>query len=123
MPRSWLTLAALSGGISVAVGAFAAHGVVDPIAKELFKTGAAYQMTHALAVFACAFVVQAGGVRARLAAPLFLLGALLFSGSLYALALGAPRMVGAITPLGGLMFIAGWAVLTWAALAIGRRAS
>ncbi len=107
----WLALAALSGGVSVAVGAFAAHGVADPMAKELLKTGAGYEMTHALAVFAAVFVLQLGGVRARFAPLLFLLGTLVFSGSLYALALGAPHIVGAITPVGGVMFMAGWAVL------------
>ena len=75
-------------------------------------------MAHGLAVFACALVWQMGGVRATLAAPLFLAGMVLFSGSLYAMALGAPRWFGAITPLGGLAFIVGWAVLAWAATGV-----
>ena len=113
--RLWLSLAALSGLVSVAAGAFGAHGVADPMAKELLKTGSTYQMTHALAVFASELVVGLGGGMARFAGPLFLVGALLFSGSLYGLALGAPRLIGAVTPIGGLAFMAGWAVLALAA--------
>ncbi len=113
--RNWLTLAALSGLISVAVGAFAAHGVADPRAKDLLKTGAQYALAHAIATIACASSMHLGFARARFAAAAFLLGTLLFSGSLYALALGAPSWIGAITPLGGLLFLAGWAALVWAA--------
>ena len=104
-------LAAISGFVSVAVGAFAAHGVSDPTAKELLRTGSSYEAIHALATLACGMF----GRRARIAAALFLAGSLLFSGSLYALAAGAPRIVGAITPLGGLAFLAGWAALAWVA--------
>lgn len=113
--RNWLTLAALGGFVAVAVGAFAAHGVSDPAAKELLKTGALYGFMHSLATFACAAFMQAGARRARFAPGFFLSGVLLFSGSLYALALGAPRWVGAITPLGGLLFLGGWLTLAWAA--------
>ena len=111
----WLRLAAISGFVSVAVGAFAAHGVSDPAAKELLRTGSTYEAIHALATLACAVFVGRAAGRARIAAVLFLIGSALFSGSLYALAAGAPRLVGAITPLGGLAFLAGWAVLAWAA--------
>jgi uncharacterized membrane protein YgdD (TMEM256/DUF423 family) len=109
------SLAALSGFIAVAAGAFAAHGMQDPSAKELLRTGSTYELTHALAVLACAGLAGAGMPRARLAPAWFLAGSLLFSGSLYALALGAPRIVGAITPFGGLAFLIGWAVVAWAA--------
>ncbi len=118
--RLWLSLAAISGMVGVAAGAFAAHGVVDPRAKDLMSTAAHYQSIHALAVFACATVIQAGGGRARLAPALFLAGTLLFSGSLYALAVGAPRWAGAITPVGGGLFLAGWGMLAWAAASIDR---
>jgi uncharacterized membrane protein YgdD (TMEM256/DUF423 family) len=111
----WLRLAALSGFVSVAAGAFAAHGVTDPMAKELLHTGSTYEAIHALATLACAVFVGRAAARAGLAAALFLGGSVLFCGSLYALAAGAPRIVGAITPLGGLAFLAGWAVLAWAA--------
>jgi len=113
--RNWLTLAAISGFISIAVGALAVHGVSDPRAKELLKTGAQYEFMHAIATIACATLMQLGAARARFAPAAFLSGSLLFSGSLYALAFGAPRWTGAITPIGGLLFLIGWVVLIWAA--------
>lgn len=109
----WLRLAAISGLISVAAGAFGAHGAASEQAKELFRTGATYQAIHSLAVFAAASLGASAWPRARIAAILFLAGAILFSGSLYLLALGAPRIVGAITPFGGVAFMAGWAALAW----------
>jgi uncharacterized membrane protein YgdD (TMEM256/DUF423 family) len=111
----WTSLAAISGFIAVAAGAFAAHGIADPKAQELLRTGSLYQLTHALAVLACAALSGAGMPRARFAPAWFLAGSLLFCGSLYALALGAPRIVGLVTPFGGLAFLVGWAVLAWAA--------
>ncbi len=116
----WTSLAAISGFIAVAAGAFAAHGMQDGAAKELLRTGALYELTHALAVLACAALAGAGMPRARFAPAWFLGGSLLFSGSLYALALGAPRIVGAITPFGGVAFLVGWAVLAWAAATSAR---
>ncbi|MFC3070660.1 DUF423 domain-containing protein [Phenylobacterium soli] len=116
--RNWMTLAALAGFLSVAVGAFAAHGVSNPAARELLKTGSQYAFMHAMATIACAVFMQLGARRARLAPAFFLVGIVLFAGSLYALAAGAPRWVGAITPFGGLSFLAGWAVLAWAARAV-----
>jgi uncharacterized membrane protein YgdD (TMEM256/DUF423 family) len=113
--RNWLTLAAVSGLISIAVGAFAVHGANDPLAKELLRTGAQYEFMHAIATIACATLMQLGAARARFAPAAFLSGSLLFSGSLYALAFGAPRWAGAVTPIGGLLFFAGWAVLIWSA--------
>ena len=106
-------LAALSGFLAVAFGAFAAHGAKDARAAELLHTGALYQMTHALAVFGWLAVRKSGG-RTDLATPaLFLAGTVLFSGSLYALAFGAPRIVGLVTPFGGLCFLIGWLLLAW----------
>ena len=118
--RNWLTLAAISGLISIAVGAFAAHGVTDARAKDLLRTGAQYEFMHAIATVACATFMQLGAPRARFAPAAFLSGSLLFSGSLYALAFGAPRWTGAITPIGGLLFLIGWAVLIWAARQVDR---
>jgi len=115
--RVWLVLAALSGLIAVGFGTFGAHGVSDPRAKELLRTGAEYQLIHALAVFACFTVWRAGAPAAEVAAWLFLVGALLFSGSLYGLALTPARWFGPVTPIGGLFFIAGWATLAWTAFA------
>jgi uncharacterized membrane protein YgdD (TMEM256/DUF423 family) len=113
--RSWLTLAALGGFLSVAFGAFAAHGIADPRAQDLLRTGSLYGFIHSLATFASAALLQMGAPRARFAPAFFLSGVVLFSGSLYAMALGAPRWLGAVTPIGGLCFLVGWAVLAWAA--------
>jgi uncharacterized membrane protein YgdD (TMEM256/DUF423 family) len=117
-PRIWLTLASLSGFIAVAAGAFGAHGARTPEAKALLETGGHYQLTHAVAVFACfvAWRLLQAPI-AGVAAWLFLAGALIFSGSLYALALGAPRVMGAATPIGGLLLLAGWLVLAWSVFA------
>jgi len=116
-PKTYLRLAALSGFVSVAVGAFAAHGVHEARPAELLKTGALYEMTHAVAVFAAFAVARAtgrpNGLAGGLAAGLFLLGTLVFSGTLYAMAFGGPRILGAITPIGGVAFLAGWLVLAW----------
>lgn len=114
----WIRLAALSGLISVIAGAFGAHGMAGhPLAQELLKTGAQYEAIHALATLAAVLLARGGGQgsgRGAILAPvLFLTGSLIFSGSLYALALGAPRLVGAVTPLGGLALMAGWASLIW----------
>ena len=112
--RNWMTLAA--------VGAFAAHGVTDPRAQELLRTGAMYCFMHTLATFACATFMQVGARRARFAPAFFLSGVVLFSGSLYALAFGAPRWLGMVTPIGGLLFLTGWAVLAWAARGVDPQA-
>lgn len=117
----WVRLAAISGLVSVAAGAFAAHSVNDPTTRELLRTGALYEVTHALAALAAVAVGRQGGRGAGLAPALFLGGTVLFSGSLYALALGAPRVIGAITPIGGLGFIAGWAILALQAGGTRRR--
>jgi len=118
--RVWIRLAAASGFISVGAGAFAAHGVTDPAAKELLRTGAQYQAIHALAVLAWAALVRGEARGSNWPPRLFLAGTVLFSGSLYALALGAPRLAGLVTPVGGLMFLAGWAALAWGSgLAVG----
>ncbi|MDE2355254.1 MAG: DUF423 domain-containing protein [Alphaproteobacteria bacterium] len=102
-------IAALSGLFSVAFGAFAAHGMANHLeAQSLLKTGAQYEAIHALAALAALAILKTPRGRI-LTAWLFLLGSVLFCGSLYALALGAPRITGAITPVGGLLFMAGWA--------------
>lgn len=113
--RTWMTLGAISGFLAVAIGAFAAHGIADPQAKEWLKTGATYQFMHTMATLACATFMNVGARGARHAPAFFLAGIVLFSGSLYAMALGAPRWLGAVTPLGGLLFLAGWVVMAWSA--------
>ena len=125
-PALVVRLAALSGFLAVAFGAFAAHGAKDARAAELLHTGSLYQMTHALAVFGWLALRLAGkdgtGGKLGVTAPaLFLVGTVLFSGSLYALAFGAPRILGLVTPFGGLCFLAGWLVLAWRAGAIADR--
>jgi uncharacterized membrane protein YgdD (TMEM256/DUF423 family) len=118
--RNWLTLAALGALASVGFGAFAAHGVAEPRAQDLLRTGALYGFVHCLATFASAGVTQMGGARARFAPGFFLAGVLLFSGSLYAMALGAPHILGVMTPIGGLCFMVGWLVLALAARDVDR---
>ena len=108
--RIFAVFAALAGALAVALGAFGAHalhGVLDDAALQVWRTAVDYQFWHALALLMVA--TQLREMRyARIAAVLFCAGIVLFCGSLYALALGAPRLIGAITPLGGLAFIAGW---------------
>jgi uncharacterized membrane protein YgdD (TMEM256/DUF423 family) len=120
MNRTFVVLGALSGAIAVAAGAFGAHGLkarLSPDMLAVFETGARYQMFHALALVAAAWVADRfpGGAAAA-AGWLFLAGTVLFSFSLYALALSGVRGLGAITPLGGVAFIAGWLALAWAAV-------
>lgn len=108
--RAQALLVGIAGASAVVLGAFGAHalrGVVDDHGLEIWHTGVEYHFWHALALFAAVIGLPAG--RARSAAiVLFALGIVLFSGSLYALAVGASRWVGLVTPVGGLAFIAGW---------------
>jgi uncharacterized membrane protein YgdD (TMEM256/DUF423 family) len=120
MDRTFLALAAVSGAIAVAAGAFGAHGLKARLSPEMlavFETGARYQMFHALALVAAAWVAHRfpGGAAAA-AGWLFVAGTALFSFSLYALALSGVRGLGAVTPFGGVAFIAGWLALAWAAV-------
>ncbi len=106
---NWIMLfAALSGALAVGAGAFGAHGASGP-AVEWLKTGAHYQLLHAVAAIA---VLR---IEARGPAWLFLAGGLIFGGSLYLMALGLPRWLGAVTPIGGVLLIAGWLWLAWSA--------
>lgn len=118
--RWLLVLAALSGFLSVVAGAAGQHAGLDPAAQNWLHVGSRYEAIHALAVFAAVFVARAGARAAIGSAILFLVGTLLFSGALYALALGAPPAFAAPVPIGGLCFMAGWLVLAWAAFAAPR---
>ena len=113
MARSPLiALGALNGAIAVAAGAFGAHGLrerLEPRALEIFETAARYQMFHALAIVLCGVIATRG---ATTAGWLFQAGILVFSGSLYALALTDVKVLGAITPFGGVAFIIGWICLS-----------
>jgi len=114
--KTLVGLGAINGALAVAAGAFAAHvlrGRLETHAIEIFETGARYQMYHALAMILAALVATSG---ARIAGWLFQAGIVLFSGSLYALALTDLKVLGAITPIGGLLFLGGWAWLTITAL-------
>lgn len=112
--RAWLTFAAVLGFLCVALGAFGAHGLADLRAQTWARTGAEYGFIHVLACFACLALVQAGAARARLAPPFFLVGAVIFTGTLAGLSLGGPFWLGAITPIGGVLFLVGWALMAWA---------
>lgn len=121
--KRWLFLAAVMGGLSVVMGAFAAHGLARTLDARMlttFETGARYQMVHALAMGLAALAALAArgaaAKRANIAAALFFAGILLFSGSLYLLALTGVSALGMITPVGGVCLIAGWIALALAAL-------
>ena len=119
MDRLFFGLGCASALIAVALGAFGAHGLRARIVPDMlltFEIGVRYQMYHALALLAVGAVAGRLPVGAVAAAGwLFVAGTVIFSGSLYVLALTGQRWLGAVTPLGGLAFLAGWAVLAWAA--------
>ena len=111
-------LGALFAFLAVGAGAFGAHALRGRLAPELadsFETAARYQMYHALALLAAAWVSERWpGTAGAVAGWLFVVGIALFCGSLYLLSLGAPRWLGAVAPLGGLAFLAGWLALAGA---------
>jgi uncharacterized membrane protein YgdD (TMEM256/DUF423 family) len=108
--RALAALAALSGAVAVAAGAYGAHGASGE-AAEWLKTGSHYQMVHVVAALVALRLAWG-----RIAGWCFVGGAALFAGTLYAMALGAPHWLGAVTPLGGLAMIVGWLVLAGGAL-------
>ena len=126
MMRMLLLLAAMFGFTGVALGAFAAHGLKTQLLADylaVFQTGVHYQMLHALALLALAALWERLAQRLLLAAGIcFCVGILLFSGSLYALTLSGIGALGVITPVGGLMFLVGWACLGLAAWRLPVRA-
>ncbi|MES2720211.1 MAG: DUF423 domain-containing protein [Pseudomonadota bacterium] len=120
---NWIAIAALNMALAVMTGAFGAHALkarLSPEALGWWQTAVAYQMWHALGLLALGVMLRVSLTSPALpvagvntAAVLLQLGILIFSGSLYAMALGAPRWFGAITPIGGLAFMAGWLWLAW----------
>lgn len=108
---------ALSGAMAVAAGAFATHslrGLLSADALANWETGARYQMVHALALLFVAWLAsQRPGRPAQVAGWAFIAGTVLFSGSLYLLSLTGARWLGAVTPIGGAAFIAGWLAIAW----------
>ena len=122
MTQIFLSIGAILGGLSVAGGAFASHALREKISErslEIFETAARYQMYHALALLLVALLLsiyQQSPPPSLLASGwLFIIGIALFSGSLYALSLTNVKILGAIAPLGGAAFIAGWGALAFAA--------
>lgn len=120
MDRIFFVVAGIMGALGVMLGAFGAHALREQLSAEMlstFETAVRYHLYHALALLGAAVVLARwpDSAFAALAGWLFLLGIVLFSGSLYALALSGVRWLGAITPFGGLAFIAGWVCLALAA--------
>jgi uncharacterized membrane protein YgdD (TMEM256/DUF423 family) len=124
MASVFIAIAAINGFLAVGLGAFAAHGLKARLPEDLlavFQTGVQYQMYHALALFGvgllCMHIQDSGLLRASGWA--FLVGIVIFSGSLYILSLSGIRWLGAITPIGGVAFLTGWLLLA-AAMILGR---
>lgn len=119
MDRLFFLLGSAAAGLGVALGAFGAHALKARLAPELlavFEVGVRYQLVHALGLIAVAWaLVRWPGAATPITAAgaLFAAGIVLFSGSLYVLALSGVRAWGAITPLGGVAWLAGWACLAW----------
>jgi len=115
MDRTFLFIGALAGFLGVAFGAFGAHGLRNRLSPDMlavFETAVRYQMYHALALLlTAALAARSDGWLVSMAGWAFTAGLLLFSGSLYVLALTGITMFGAITPLGGIAFLIGWACL------------
>lgn len=119
MDRLFLALGCVSGFLAVGLGAFGAHALRSRLSPELlatFEVGVRYQMYHALALFAVAWAATRWpGTLVNASGWLFVAGIVVFSGSLYVLSLTGVRWLGAITPIGGAAFLAGWLCLGWAA--------
>src|SRR5688572_7254961 len=114
--QSALLAGAIIGGLAVAIGAFGAHALkqflVDAGREDTFQLAVRYQFYHALALLATGLTMtQSSGKALRYSSLSFILGVIIFSGSLYGLCFTGVRMLGAITPLGGVFFILGWALL------------
>ncbi|MGJ3248397.1 MAG: DUF423 domain-containing protein [Elainellaceae cyanobacterium] len=124
MVRIFLAIAAVFGGLSVAVGAFATHALRDTLSDRslaIFETGARYQMYHAIALlFVALLLSRAESAQALITASgvAFIVGVVIFSGSLYALSILGIKWLGAIAPLGGLSLIVGWGCLAIAAVSL-----
>ena len=119
MDKTFLLAGAIAGFIAVGFGAFGAHGLRERLTPEMlavFETGVRYHMYHALALLLTAALAPRVPGKAIVAAGwLFVAGIVLFSGSLYVVALGGATIAGAVTPIGGVAFLAGWACLVVAA--------
>lgn len=122
MTKIFLAIASIFGGLSVGAGAFASHALKDKLSEralEIFETAARYQMYHALALLLVALLInqiESSQPSLVIAGWAFIIGIVVFSGSLYALSLTDTNVLGAITPLGGLAFIIGWGALAYSSL-------
>jgi uncharacterized membrane protein YgdD (TMEM256/DUF423 family) len=123
--RGFAIAGALLAFVAVAAGAFGAHALKSRLAAEqlaVFETAVRYHLVHAVALFAVAWAsTQWPGAAARVAGWLFIVGIVVFSGSLYLLVLTGERSFGALTPVGGLSLLAGWLALGWSAVRGGSR--
>ena len=109
-----LRIAAVLGFLGVALGAFGAHALkekLSPAALQIWNTAVLYHLLHAVALLALGLYARSSGSDVKTSAGLFTAGIVIFSGSLYALALSGIKPLGAITPIGGLCLLAGWAWL------------
>ncbi|MGH9141968.1 MAG: DUF423 domain-containing protein [Vicinamibacterales bacterium] len=120
MDKTFLLLGAVAAFLAVALGAFGAHGLRGRLSPEMlavFQTGVQYHMSHALAlILVSAIMGRLSGWLIQTAGWCFVAGIVFFSGSLYLLAVTGVTILGAITPIGGLLFLAGWACLAFAAI-------
>lgn len=124
MMPSWLAVGSVLGGLGVALGAFGAHALRARVPAErlaVWQTATEYHLVHALALVAVGLLLRGApsAAGAQAAGVSFSAGIVLFSGSLYLLVLTGQRWLGAITPLGGLLLILGWALLAWSAWRLG----
>jgi uncharacterized membrane protein YgdD (TMEM256/DUF423 family) len=123
MTALFFAVGAIAAFLAVAAGAFGAHALdarLSPDRLQIFELAARYQMYHALALLAVAWATTRWpGPTVNAAGWAFLVGILVFSGSLYAMSLGGPRWLGAVTPIGGTAFLIGWLLLAWAAARTG----
>jgi uncharacterized membrane protein YgdD (TMEM256/DUF423 family) len=116
-PHVWIAVGAASGALTVALGAFGAHALKARLAPEdleIWQTAVHYQGLHALALVLFGIAQQVRPARC-IGGWCFLVGSAIFAGTLYGLALGGPRWLGAITPLGGALLILGWLAFAWSA--------
>lgn len=123
MRTRWTGIGALSGGLAVVLGAFGAHALKEKLgANELewWHTAVLYQALHAIALVAYGLFRERADGRA-IPGACFLVGSVIFSGTLYVMALGAPSKLGMVTPIGGLLLIGGWASFAWQAFRASAR--
>ena len=113
-PRSWIIMGSLHMALAVILGAFAAHALksmLDEYSTDIYKTGNFYHFIHALALIMVGVLQQQFNLDLTISGFSFFIGMVLFSGSLYSIALTGVKGLGAITPIGGLLFIIGWAYM------------